>query len=375
MKHVIEEILHNPKNFESSFFDDIANKKFVVYGFGGGYHSFKQFVLDRRSVSPEIFIDQKFSDGGGGESKLSPEEFFRRYKNSAKDNIYVLVTIGNPKVYEAIKSQFFNHGFKNIHSALDIYEYNLCYANEEVYQNIREIYLRKIDQIIAAFDLLSDAASKKIFIKIISGHFNRRPINFDEYSYEDQYIVDGIGLKSENISLLDCGAYDGDTLEKFLSKYGSIELAAALECDSKSFSKLVSKDFSKINHLILLPLGSGENNQQVYFDVGNEMLSRASEAPSESSVLINLVKCDDILRGLDFNRIVIDTEGHEAPTLRGMKRLISSKSPDISVAIYHYPTDIYSIINLIHKLNGGYNFFLRNHSPFVVDTVLYAVKK
>ena len=371
----INNIFESPREFGRSFFDEISNKTLVIYGSGGGYHSFSQFVLSKKNILPEIFVDRKYSLTGENQYELHPNVFFEKYKVTEKNNIYILVTIGNRKIFNEIKIEFQQHGFTNIHSVLDVYEYNLCYAEEELANNIRSVYLNNTEDITTAYELLSDDQSKKIYLDIINGHFNRLPICFENYSYEDQYVVDGIGLRQNNISLLDCGAYDGDTLEKFISKYGGLDLAVALECDFKNFTKLSSKSFPLIKKLIALPLGSGEKNGQIYFNLGNEMLSRATNSPSAESSLISLIRCDEVFRGLDFNKIVIDTEGHEAPSLMGMANLIASQSPDIAVAAYHYPTDIYSLIILINTINSGYSFYLRNHSPFVVDTVLYAVKK
>jgi FkbM family methyltransferase len=375
MTQIIKDILAGQGALGQSFFDEISNKKFAIYGYGGGCQSFSAFILSRKNISPDLYIDQKFSDEGSTETMMSPDEFFKKFKDEKKEDFYILVTIGDREIFQTVKLRFENHGFYCVHSALDVYEYNLCYANEDTYQNIRSTYLADLKDISDAYLLLCDDLSREIFVKIIDGHFNRKPINFVNYSYEDQYIVDGIGLRSDSISILNCGAYDGDTLDKLASKYGSIDFAVALECDFHNFSRLISKDYPKIKKLILLPVGSGEKNEQVSFNAGNNMLSRISKITSEKTNLISLVKCDDVLRGLQFNKIIIDTEGNEAPSLRGMQTIISDQSPDIALAAYHYPTDIYRLLNLINAMNPNYSYYLRNHSPFAVDTVLYAVKK
>ena len=335
MTQIIKDIFQCQSTLGESFFDEISNKKFVIYGYGGGYQSFSAFVLSRKNISPDLYIDQKFSDVGLSETMMSPDEFFEKFKDEKKEDFYILVTIGDREIFQTVKLRFENHDFYGVHSALDVYEYNLCYANEDIHQNLRSIYLADLKVISDAYLLLCDDLSREIFVKIIDGHFNRKPINFVNYSYEDQYTVDGIGLKSDSISILNCGAYDGDTLDKFVSKYGNIDFAVALECDFQNFSRMVSKDYPKIKKLILLPVGSGEKNEQISFDAGNNMLSRASELRSKKSSLVSLVKCDDVLRGLQFNKIVLDTEGNEAPSLRGMQTIIADQAPDIAMAAYH----------------------------------------
>jgi FkbM family methyltransferase len=362
-----------PNLMMPSFPERINKKKLVVYGLGAGYHSFNEFVLKRYELVPSIFIDQRVSNSLS-EAEFSPDEFFSAHPFELFQEFYILVTIGNREVFNAIKEKFLHHGFGDVHSILDVYEYNLCYATKEMAKNLQQILKRNSGEINIAYNLLSDQKSRDIFSNILFGHWNSQPILSQSYSPENQYIVEDIGLSESNISLLDCGAYDGDTLTQFSEKYGRLNLAVALECDSKNFQKMAKKDYPKIDKLILLPLGSGDKTDKIFFENGNEMQSRLSEKIVDSGSMVNVVNCDEILRGIEFTKIVIDTEGYEKQSLNGMKEIISNFSPDITVAAYHFPADFFQIINLINSIHPKYKYYLRNHSPFVAETVLYCVK-
>ncbi|AWW45655.1 hypothetical protein DPM18_01795 [Polynucleobacter paneuropaeus] len=375
MTSEILQIFERPSGLESCFLNLVDGKKLIIYGYGSGYQSLVQSVLGRSNLSPSIFIDKKFSIPNIDGRKYHPEEFFEKFSIESKDDFIILVTIGDRGIYNQVSDSLRSYGFTNIHSILDLYEINLCYADYELANNLKSTYLSDLDDISRAYHLLSDEKSKEIFLKIIDGHFHKKPINFTEYSYESQYIADGLGLREKEIRLLNCGAYDGDTLDKFISKYKNLSLAVALECDFGNFLKLSGKQFLGIEKLVLLPIGSGNKNMRVEFAGGGEMLSRITAEGLGDADKIAIVSCDQVFKGLNFNKIVIDTEGHEHQSLNGMRGIIEESKPDICIAAYHYPTDIYSIINLLHTFNENYNFFLRNHSPFVIDTVLYAVDK
>jgi FkbM family methyltransferase len=372
----VEQIINGPsKSTLSSFVKEVNGKKIIIYGQGAGYHSFNQFVLKRYGLTPSMFIDEKYVNEDS-EIKLSEEKFFEKFPADLSQGFYILVTIGDLNIFDAIKERFIKHGWDNVHSTLDVYEYNLCYAPIGFENNLLQIYEANCNSIDRAYSLLSDEKSRNIFLGILEGHWNRRPILFQDYSPDTQYIVDGIGLSETNISLLDCGAYDGDTLLQFSAKYGNINLAVALECDLKNYEKLVKKTYPKIDKLIALPVGSADKSGQLYFVDDNKMQSRLSQKieNQEGRITVSVINCDEVFRGIGFTKIVIDTEGYEKQSLIGMKQIISSLSPDITVAAYHYPTDFYEILNLIHLINPDYKFYLRNHSPFVAETVLYAVK-
>lgn len=376
MNDIAKEIFSSPPKLpQINFSEKVNQKKIVLYGLGAGFHSFTQFVLNRYGLTPNIFIDEK-AENSTALNKFTPKEFFLKFLPNKHQDLYILVTIGNRKIFEDVKENFRRHGFNCVHSVLDVYEYNLCYASIEIEEGLHEILQANSMEINQAYSLLSDEESRNIFRKILVGHWNRIPILSENYSPEMQYIVDGIGLTEKDISLLDCGAYDGDTLVQFSKRYGRLNLAVALECDLQNYEKMMNKTFPNIERLIALPVGSADRVGQLFFNNDKKMQSRLnSEADSnDKKTVVSVIDCDNAFRGIHFNRVVIDTEGYEKQSLSGMRHIISSQCPDITVAAYHYPTDFYEIINLINSLKPGYKYYFRNHSPFVAETVLYAVK-
>lgn len=71
--------------------------------------------------------------------------------------------------------------------------------------------------------------------------------------------------------------------------------------------------------------------------------------------------------------IKLDVEGAEEQAILGMTRLVREQSPYIEVAIYHKPTDLYRLPQLILNLNDRYRFDIRAYGYDGADTMLSAV--
>jgi hypothetical protein len=369
----LKNLIFGSKSAGALFPEIVAGRTLVIYGYGGAYRTFDQFVLQRYGLKPQWVVDRCFERESATPGHIGPEAFFRAFSGRPKSDVQVVVAIGSPVVFAEVRGRFANEGFGSVLSILDVYEYNIVYGQQGLEHTLRSRLEQDKDRIAAAYALLADEESRGIFVEVIRCHHAREPYRSRQYDYEQQYVVPGIGLTERDIVLLDCGAYDGDTLRKFVRSYGGLRMAVALECDLMNYSRLVSQPFPGIDKLVALPIGSGETLRQATLSASEDMLSRVvAESGHETSFAI-MVSCDQAFSGIAFNRVVIDTEGYEAQTLRGMRRIMENYSPDLAVAAYHYPTDIYELIELIHALNRKYRFRLRNHSANVIDTVLYAL--
>jgi FkbM family methyltransferase len=356
----------------------INQKNLIIYGAGGMYDSFNAFVLSRTPNLKPILIDIKFNDQLTSH-KYDPESFFYQVNSNLLRNInksdLVIICIGNQKISREIKNIFIKQGFSNVLLAYEIYEYNLIYASENFANDSAMHLLKDHDKIQHAYDLMSDKLSKETFFKFLKVYLEKKSPDFGVSTYETQYMSPDLPLINENIRLLNCGAYNGDTLLNIIKNYGKLQLACALEPDIDNFKKLSANELIRYgcDMLILLPLGASNRTDVSSFDNGNGMISRMSNL--DSGKIIQTVKLDQILFGLNFNKIIIDTEGHEKQILEGLNDIIEASYPELCIAAYHDPTDIYELVLAIHEKYPKYKFYLRNHSSVNVDTVLYATIK
>ena len=59
--------------------------------------------------------------------------------------------------------------------------------------------------------------------------------------------------------------------------------------------------------------------------------------------------------------------------LMGAQEVIRRNHPKLTICIYHSNEDMIRIAEYIHELVPEYNLYIRHHSKFEGETVLYAV--
>ena len=180
--------------------------------------------------------------------------------------------------------------------------------------------------------------------------------------------------------LVNCGAFNGDTLMNFHSKLGKMDFVLCLEPDIKNFQELTSwlkkmdNNGTEIaDEVLTLPLGLGKETTYVHLK-SNGTNSSLVESVSNNSDLKPLLctKLDDILFNKDIGFINMDIEGSELDALKGARRVITNAKPDLAISIYHKPSDLWEIILFISKICSDYRFSIRNYTGFPAETVLYA---
>ncbi len=89
---------------------------------------------------------------------------------------------------------------------------------------------------------------------------------------------------------------------------------------------------------------------------------------------VRVVRLDEALKpGAPVTFIKMDVEGAELEALKGAESTIRRWKPKLAVCLYHKPQDVWEIPAYIHKLLPGHRLYIRHYSPYILDTVLYAV--
>jgi len=217
-------------------------------------------------------------------------------------------------------------------------------------------------------NLLADEISRSLFDGILayrqSGNIAECPVP----SLEDEYTPIGLPRFAEPLRIIDCGAFTGVAIHKFLKAGYEIASFVAFEPDPANFAILASRNFP-VDRRICLPLGTWSTTRQLSFASNGSMASRLSDA---GDTTIQCVALDDILHGEKINLIKMDVEGAEVETLRGMRNIIEQQNPHLLISAYHAPEHLYEITDLITSWNLRYKFHLRVHEYNTFGTVIYA---
>ncbi len=220
-----------------------------------------------------------------------------------------------------------------------------------------------------AYSELADDLSRQVFEDIISFQYSGDLKYLDSCTTDKDEAFKILGLGGDE-AYLDLGAYNGDTIDEFLSYTGGkYESITAFEPNARSFKKL-SEHCSDMENVNLWQLGSYNKNTVINFNTK----SGRNCAISDKGTPIQAARVDTILCGKRITYAKLDVEGAEKETFEGMENTIRLFKPKLNVAAYHRSEDIFSLILQLKSLNPDYKFYLRHH-PYIPhwDTNLYCV--
>lgn len=194
-------------------------------------------------------------------------------------------------------------------------------------------------------------------------YIDNMPVNYHQYFHDDYYSI------SEKEIFVDCGAFDGDSIEQFVEyTKGKYQRIIAFEPDSISFEKLCEKT-KKYHDVYVSCCATGKENSKMCFSSKGALGSTFSK---EGTAMIDVKKLDDIFDSEKVTLIKMDIEGAELDTLMGAENLIKRCKPKIAVCIYHKLEDIITIPRYLLRIVPEYRFKVRHHSNSMCETVLYA---
>lgn len=218
--------------------------------------------------------------------------------------------------------------------------------------------------------LLADDKSRDLLKAIVryrrSGDLADCPVP----SLDDEYSPADLPRFAGPLKLVDCGAFTGVAIHKFLKAGYEIDSFVAFEPDLENFAKLAGRNFPARRGLCL-PLGTWSSSTQLRFASDSSMGSCLSE---DGNVTVQCVAIDDVLHGEPVNLVKMDVEGAEIETLRGMERIIRDQRPNLLLSAYHTPGHLHEIAQLVDSWDLGYRFHLRVHEFNTFGVVLYCFR-
>ena len=379
-----QEIFNSPlkdKSFAGKELSKIcANSDFIFYGAGQtGQLLYQQ--LDKINIHPKAFADDTISKQGeyiGSKKIYSLQEA----QNFFGDETLIIVTIFHPSVsFLEVKTRLNLAGFKNVASFFDVFILYPSLFLPFYHFASPSVLLEQKDNYNKAFELFEEQRSKETFVSNLNFRLSLDHTSLYAADKEDYFPVDIFPSLRGNSSCIyiDCGAYDGDTVRKFLLKQFGKTRIFAFEPDEYNFKKLtefvvgLNNEISK--DIYLHNVGISDTHGFFKFSSSNSMGSSLSET---GNTTIQTISLDDMLyenikHSQDPVFIKMDIEGEEMKALQGCRNLIKEITPHLAISIYHNPDDLWRIPLYINSINSEYNFFLRQHGNDSMDLVLYAI--
>jgi hypothetical protein len=118
-------------------------------------------------------------------------------------------------------------------------------------------------------------------------------------------------------------------------------------------------------------LGVSNEAGELRFD--SEGGSGSAISPTGSNT-IRVTTLDEVLAG-KVSMIKMDLEGWEIAALQGAKQLITAQSPVLAIAVYHRPSDFWTIPGHVFEWQSNYDIYLRHYTEGWTETVMYFIPK
>lgn len=212
---------------------------------------------------------------------------------------------------------------------------------------------------------LLDPVSLRIYDSLIEYKCTQKAACIVTSPYE-MYLHPDFKL-TKHMTVLDCGAYTGDTLQFFREHLDSPHLIA-VEPSQNNFAALSANALPE-DELLHMAVGDRICDLFLKTDIEMEMgyfISSTGE-PIHQTTIDTLFKD----RRVDF--IKMDIEGAELAALKGATATLLRDRPQLAICLYHRPDDLCTIPLFLADLLDNYTFHIGQHSGSIQETVLYGI--
>lgn len=329
--------------------DELAleTRPIVIYGMGNGADKLLA-RMEKYNITPsDIFASDGFVRGHSfrGMRVLSFSEIKEKYEDFV---IILSFASSRTEVLEMLC---------DIDKKYDMYVPDMPVAGEEEYFD-REFYNDNYDKILSAYNSLADEISKNAYAAIVNYKLSGR-MSYLESAYSEKDELYSC-LPCDSIhSMLDLGAYNGDTLREGIEYFPHLSEAVLVEPDPKNYKRLmkyldsgVGIQTKAINACALDRVG------EVFFASSGNRNSTATATASykNKESEIPSITADSLERPFDY--IKYDVEGAEMAALLGTHGTIEKYRPTLLVSLYHRSRDLFEIVNYLTRYEE-YDLFLR----------------
>jgi len=186
-----------------------------------------------------------------------------------------------------------------------------------------------------------------------------------------QYFPSDLIHLTQHEAFIDCGAYDGDTIEDFRRLTGDqFDRIVGFEPDPASF-KALSSAVDGNPKISVRPYATDSESRTVRFDAGGT----GAHISAAGTYAIQTITLDEALDGIKPTYIKFDIEGSEPDALEGGRTTILTHRPRLAVCVYHAPHHLWGIPLQLHELMPDSLLTLRSYCADGFDCVCYCIPR
>jgi FkbM family methyltransferase len=188
---------------------------------------------------------------------------------------------------------------------------------------------------------------------------------FNRYIYFDPTVY----KPTQNEHLIDCGAYNGDSLLACpfqLSKYDGFE------ADLKNYQDLISNKIIDNNNFKAWNCAVGAYDGIIQFSNEGTVASKVYEEKSTKFIDVEVARIDSKIPDSKPTIIKMDIEGYELKALEGCKKLDITNAV-FAICTYHKLSHLWEVPLMLNKLAKNHKLIFRSYGEDWFETIIYAV--
>ena len=378
LDHLLRETVAQAVEREESAFDEFAGpRRNRIVLFGARKLGRKALAgLREVGIEPLAFSDndpQTWGTSIDGVAVYSPEAAAERF---GKDAVFV-ITIwarGSADTMEQRRQKLDALGCDRVVAFVPLF---WKYPGTFLPHGALDLPHRVIEsaaEVKRCFDVLSDEPSKAGLVEQIAWRVQG---DFDALSdpvADEIYFPEFIDSLQAPETFIDCGAYDGDTVLRFLTRneyrFGQV---FAFEPDPENYRALEE-------NVARLPKEVRERIEISRYAIGEQKVKVSFAATGtvaasfgEGNFTVQCISLDEVLRHETPTYLKMDIEGAEPAAIRGAKNLIRENHPVVAACSYHVQDHLWTIPLVLFDTNPEFAIVQRQHVQMVEDLVTYGV--
>lgn len=357
--------------------DKIRSEGIVLYGSGGfGKRTLKG--LREIGIEPLGFADNNstvWNKSVEGLTVYSPANAAEKFSKAV-----FMVTIWSDKI---------GHPIDEVRQVLSVEKEVLITSFFPLYYKYPKVFLpyfslafpgktiEDADSAFKSYSLFEDEASRREFVAQIRMRMQGNADGLSGATGSHYHFANDLFMLNENDTIIDIGAFDGDTLKDFVSvRKDRFEKYIAFEPDPGNFKKLEDYVFTLpediCSKITVEQLAVSDTNKTIIFAADGSLQSAYSE---EGNISVDCISLDHHVFNDHPTYIKMDAEGAEPEIIKGASKIIQQYLPILAVSVYHQYDHLWSLPLEIQTLSNDYKFFLRPLCKASWDLICYAVPK
>lgn len=347
--------------------------------FGAGQSGEWVFNLLRRySIQPKCYCDNYQAKWGNlkkGIEIMSFENAIKKYPEAA----ICVASMWSEEIFKQIKE----YDERILERTWDLLTTMAWETSNSIYvSNEPEFICNNIDRFQTLYQLLDDDISKKTLEGLLNYRLTRKKLFLKDIKSDDNIYIDDKIIPREFIkkisqrTIIDGGAFDGDTIETFIQSWGKTNNILDIHCyeiEKRNCDTIRDKQGNFEPHKIHVHQSALWSVKGVTVGIEGDTLSGKVDINKTNNNGGVLTESIDDYGYENVGFIKLDIEGAEREALKGAEKTIKRCHPILAICGYHLQDDLLILSEYIQALHCGYHIYLRHYMYSSGDTLLYAI--